>query len=108
MMCSFEYKKILINIDSNDGENSSIEQQESISSPPRFKSSETLVKEVTRMVRLNPMAVTDLPSAIHFLVTEHSVDSDVGEVSAKSLAIHVSLLFYFILLLATWMVASIL
>ena len=36
------------------------------------------------MVRLNPMAVTDLPSAIHFLVTEHSVDSDVGEVSAKS------------------------
>ncbi|XP_030847458.1 phosphatidylinositol 4-kinase alpha isoform X1 [Strongylocentrotus purpuratus] len=49
--------------------------------PVRFKSSESLVKEVTRMVRLNPMAVSDLPSAIHFLVTEHSVDADVAELS---------------------------
>ncbi|XP_041457096.1 phosphatidylinositol 4-kinase alpha-like [Lytechinus variegatus] len=49
--------------------------------PVRFKASESLVKEVTRSVRLNPMAVSDLPSAIHFLVTEHSVDSDVAELS---------------------------
>ncbi|XP_072163702.1 LOW QUALITY PROTEIN: phosphatidylinositol 4-kinase alpha-like [Diadema setosum] len=49
--------------------------------PVRFRASESLVKEVTRMVRLNPMAVSDLPSAIHFLVTEHSVDADVAELS---------------------------
>ena len=46
----------------------------------RFKNSETLIKEVTRLVRLNPIVVANLPTAIHYLVNEHSVEADVPEV----------------------------
>ncbi|KAJ8042770.1 Phosphatidylinositol 4-kinase alpha [Holothuria leucospilota] len=45
------------------------------------RSSEALVKEITRQVRLNPLAVADVPSAIHFLVTDSTVEADISELS---------------------------
>ena len=47
----------------------------------RFRVSEALVQEVTRLVRLNPLAVSHIPSAINYLVTAHSVEADAPEVS---------------------------
>ena len=46
----------------------------------KIKNSETLIKEVTRLVRLNPIVVANLPTAIHYLVNDHSVEADVPEV----------------------------
>ena len=47
----------------------------------RFRASESLVQEVTRLVRLNPLAVSHIPSALNYLVTAHSVEADAPEVS---------------------------
>ena len=47
----------------------------------RFHNSETLLREVTRLVRNNPTAVNHIPTAIQFLVTPHSVEVDAPEVS---------------------------
>lgn len=47
--------------------------------PNRFRNSEALVKEVTRLVRLNPMAVNQIPEVINYLVTVHSVEADAPE-----------------------------
>eukprot|EP00106_Octopus_bimaculoides_P007153 XP_014774595.1 PREDICTED: phosphatidylinositol 4-kinase alpha-like isoform X3 [Octopus bimaculoides] len=47
--------------------------------PNRFKNSEALVKEVTRLVRLNPMVVNQIPEVINYLVTVHSVEADAPE-----------------------------
>ncbi|XP_021377626.1 phosphatidylinositol 4-kinase alpha-like isoform X3 [Mizuhopecten yessoensis] len=49
--------------------------------PSRIKKSEALVKEVIRLVRLNPGAVSHIPSAIRFLVTPESVEADSPELS---------------------------
>ena len=46
----------------------------------RFKTSDALEREVTRLVRNNPVAVNHIPTAINFLVTAHSVEADAPEV----------------------------
>ena len=47
----------------------------------RYRASESLVQEVTRLVRLNPLAVSHIPGAINYLVTAHSLEADAPEVS---------------------------
>jgi len=42
------------------------------------------VQEVTRLVRLNPLAVSHIPTAVNYLVTAHSVEADAPEVSPPS------------------------
>ncbi|XP_062588022.1 phosphatidylinositol 4-kinase alpha-like isoform X3 [Saccostrea cucullata] len=49
--------------------------------PHRLKTSETLRREVMRLVRLNPGAVRHIPEAIHFLVSAQSVEADSPELS---------------------------
>ncbi|XP_022109490.1 phosphatidylinositol 4-kinase alpha-like [Acanthaster planci] len=49
--------------------------------PSRFKNSEALVREVTRLVRLEPTTMYNQAYALHYLVTEHSVEADVPELS---------------------------
>ena len=49
--------------------------------PERFRNSDALVKEVTRLVHLHPGAVSHIPEAIHFLVTAHSVEADAPELT---------------------------
>ena len=49
----------------------------------RFQGSEALTREVMRLVRLNPLVITHIPSAIHYLVTAHSVEADAPEVGLQ-------------------------
>lgn len=47
----------------------------------RFHGSDSLVKEVTRLVRLNPESVCHIPDALQYLVTPHSLEAEAPEVS---------------------------
>ncbi|XP_067946657.1 phosphatidylinositol 4-kinase alpha-like [Watersipora subatra] len=49
--------------------------------PLRFHNSDALVKEVTRLVRLQPESVCHIPIAIQYLVTPHSLEADAPELS---------------------------
>ncbi|XP_041348000.1 phosphatidylinositol 4-kinase alpha-like [Gigantopelta aegis] len=47
--------------------------------PSRFGNQESLVKEVTRLVRSNPGCVSQIPEALNFLVTPSSVEAEASE-----------------------------
>lgn len=46
----------------------------------RLKNAESVVKEVSRLVRLNPMAVSHISEALFYLVTTETLLNDAPEV----------------------------
>lgn len=51
----------------------------------RLKNSECIVKEVSRLVRLNPTAVSHVPQALQYLVTTDAILNDSPEVNFSNL-----------------------
>lgn len=49
----------------------------------RLKNSESIIKEVTTQIRMNPAAVSDLPQALSYLVTTETLLIDAPEVGAS-------------------------
>ncbi|XP_020624721.1 phosphatidylinositol 4-kinase alpha-like [Orbicella faveolata] len=49
--------------------------------PARFKEISAVHKEVSRLVRIHPTAVADLPEAIQYLVTEKNIKADIPELT---------------------------
>jgi len=49
----------------------------------RLKNSESIIKEVSTQIRLNPAAVSDLPQALSYLVTTETLLSDAPEVGTS-------------------------
>ncbi|XP_024081194.1 phosphatidylinositol 4-kinase alpha isoform X2 [Cimex lectularius] len=49
--------------------------------PTRLKSSESMVKEICRLVRSNPSAVSHIPHALKYLVTTETILDDAPELS---------------------------
>lgn len=49
--------------------------------PVRFKEVPVIHKEVSRLVRIHPTAVSDIPEAIQYLVTEKNVKADIPELT---------------------------
>jgi len=49
----------------------------------RLKNSESIIKEVSTQIRLNPAAVSNLPQALSYLVTTETLLSDAPEVGAS-------------------------
>ena len=49
----------------------------------RLKNSESIIKEVSTQIRLNPAAVSHLPQALSYLVTTETLLSDAPEVGTS-------------------------
>ncbi|XP_052072692.1 phosphatidylinositol 4-kinase alpha-like isoform X2 [Mytilus californianus] len=49
--------------------------------PLRFTNSDMVRREVRRLVRLNPGAVSHIPEAVHFLVTPQSLEAEAKEIT---------------------------
>lgn len=49
--------------------------------PVRLKNADSIVKEISRLVRLNPTVVSHIPQALQFLVTTDTLLNDAPEVS---------------------------
>lgn len=47
----------------------------------RLKNADCIIKEVSRLVRLNPTAVSHVPQALQYLVTTDAILNDAPEVS---------------------------
>lgn len=52
--------------------------------PVRLKKTDSIVKEVCRLVRLKPIPVMHVPEAMQYLVTTESLLNDAPEVAEKS------------------------
>lgn len=51
----------------------------------RFNNSEALSEEVSRLVQLNPAAVSYIPEALQYFTTSESIINDSADVSFKSI-----------------------
>ncbi|CAH0382113.1 unnamed protein product [Bemisia tabaci] len=58
--------------------------------PARLKNSESIIKEVSRLVRLNPTAVCHIPHALQYLVTTEMLLNDAPELTHMLTWAHVS------------------
>lgn len=50
----------------------------------RLKNSDCIIKEVSRLVRLTPTAVSHVPQALQYLVTTDTILNDAAEVIYKT------------------------
>lgn len=55
--------------------------------PMRLKKSESIVREVSRQVRLNPILVSHIPEALKYLLTTETILNDAHEVSFNVLTL---------------------
>jgi len=55
-----------------------------VSSYSRLKNSESIIDEINRQVRTNPIVVSHVPQALQFLVTTETLLNDTPEVRSPS------------------------